>query len=194
MPRLLPGQPSPAHLKCYKCKEWKLRRHFYPNLGEEVKIRDKLCSVCRQHIHKTATSNVVLWNRVQAGVMTAEKYEQIIAEKRANRVAAVVAGRRKQREREKMATWEEAHKSAYKARAVLRAFQPLNEDEAAWVEQARELITAALEEIKVRKRQQKLPEEGIHFWYDGLTNGHHAMRRLINQFPRGAEHAPLQVL
>lgn len=185
-----------THLKCLKCKEMRPRRSFFPNLGREdgLKIRDKLCTKCRKYIHKTATNNVVLWNRVQAGLMDEERYNAIVAAKKEKKTRTGARNLREGLARANMATWEDAHKSAYKAQRILKKFVPLNDDEAVWVARANDLIHEALAEIRVKKRQSKLPEDTLFFWYNALTGGAGRLRRLVAEFPRGSEHAPLQAL
>lgn len=183
-----------AHLKCHRCHEWKLRHSFYPKLGEGKRIKDKLCTACRKNILKTATNNAVLYGRVNAGLLDAQKLEEYLESRRQRRNEKGAQNLKKGKERKNMQTWERAHKSAYKAQAVLKAFKPLNDDEAVWVESARELISEALAQIVIKKRQIKLTEDNLHFWYDALEGGHSRLKRLISQFPRGASWAPLQVL
>lgn len=190
-------RPSMAHLKCAKCKEWKHRQLFVPYKVEKLVKYDRFCSKCRGTVlnyEATKMNLVVLHNRVKHGLTTKEKQEEILRKKQASRDAVMPKVRKAYYEKRNADSWDKPHASANIALKLLRAFPFPDEECKQWGLKAEDMVLEALEEIKERKKKEKLPDSQVLFWYDVVVGMGHALRGHIADYPLGPEKAPIQCI
>jgi hypothetical protein len=184
-------RPSFAHLKCGVCRQWKHRQSFKPR-DSPSHVYDDVCTACRPKRMSTKTDLVVLHKRVLKKVLTPEKHEEILRQKKQNSIEGVRAGMHRYHLRQRMKSWEAPHKSARIALRTLNQFR-VPEGCEAWMVTMYGMVRDALKKIKENKRNEMLAADGLVFWYDVLEGGAVYVRRHIRSYPLGADNAPLQV-
>lgn len=178
-------------LYCASCRTRKHRQEFRV-IGEKKAAYGALCKECRRKAEASCTNRALL-TRVNRGVLSLEKYEQL-KEKR----KLMHAQKREEKKQEKIKqdiqqSWVPVLRAINIARSVInnRSFNTIEKKQ--WKHAVNTLVNEAKREYNRRKHIEICPFGQRPPWYAPLPNGVARFREVVDNYPEGADKAPLKV-
>lgn len=184
--------PPVTHRYCASCRLWKHRQYFRARTDTGA-MYDTVCSTCRPKLKLNAAS-VTLMKRVSRGVLAPETFDRISEKRRGERVTNNLATRQKNKLDKYEMSWKPVLRAIEIARSVINNRPADTPEKLKWRADAWVLVNEALREHNRRKRREECPFGLRPPWYAVLLDGPWRARELMNNYPEGADKAPLKVL
>jgi hypothetical protein len=177
--------PTSSGKHCRGCKEYKHRQEFFHRL---TGVWDTLCRACQAKPKPLS----VLRDRMIKGMISESTFNKTERERKDIAARKGADNLRRWKEQTRAHTWERAERSAVIALKVLNGMPCASEAEHEWREDARELVTTSLQNIRDKKKQEFAPLEQYLFWYDVDRGAAQRLRQLISDFP--GDNCPMRMM